>query len=60
MWYYFHDKSFKHKSAKWWQVFNIVTCYDSAGGLSGGGTVYKVYCFRFYSIELTRIAITQW
>ena len=59
MWHYFHDKSFKHKSAKWWQVFNIVACFDFTGGLSGGGTLYKVYCLRLWSFEFIRIPITQ-
>lgn len=60
MWHNFHDKTYKHKKAKLWQVFNIVTCYDFAGGLSGGGIIYKVYCVRFFSFELTRIAIPKY
>ena len=54
MGYTFHDKNFKHKTAKWWQVFNLVSCYDSRGGVTPV-TVYKVYSFRLWNIELTRL-----
>lgn len=55
----FQDKSFKHKPPKWWQMFNIVNCLDFTGGLSGGGTLYKVYSLRLWSIEVKRFAIVQ-
>ena len=52
--YRYQDESFKHDSAKWWHIFNVVSCYDSRGGLTPV-TVYRVHTLRLWSLM-----ICQW
>jgi hypothetical protein len=51
--YTYSDKSYKRPSAKWWHVFNIVSCYDARGGLTPL-TVYRVHTLRLWNVGLTQ------
>jgi len=57
MWHDFHDKTFKHKPAKWWQIINVVKYQDFTGSVGGNGTLYDVYSLMIWSLEIQRVAV---
>lgn len=54
--YKFYDSSYRYPAAKWWHILNVVSCYNSKGGLNPI-SIERVYCLRLWSLELKHITV---
>ena len=53
----FHDKTYKHPTCGWRNVFNRVVVYDSATSYGGTYTpIYEIHCFRLWNFEYLRVS----
>lgn len=56
--YRLYDPSFSHRRCRWWQLLNLVHCYDSPGGI-GNVPVYRVFFLRLWHWPLVSLAFRQ-